>query len=753
MPPTPSAPTPSRRRGLLAGVLSVVMVGAAGAGAWVAATEAADLVEARATRDLRRALADPQFAWTEVRADGLGVTLGGTAPDETARFRAIAAAGTAVDPSRIIDEVTVAGRAPVAPPPVKVELLRSGDGVTVIGLVPEEVDRRRIAEAVEGGTRGAAVTDLVEVAGSEPPEDWRDALTFGAAAIRVAPNAKVSIEPGRVSVTALAASPEARDATMAELNRTKPEGVELTLAITAPLPVISPFTLRFVRDEGGARFDACAADTDAARERILAAARQAGMDGTGDCRLGIGVPTPAWADAAAPAIAAVGEMGAGAVTFTNADIALEAPYTVPQPAFDEAVARLRSALPPVFRLTATLEPLPEPATVVQPASFTATRAADGALTLRGRVPDERMRNAVDSFARARFASVDSVLTVDPSVPDGWTVRVIAALEAMTDLSSGSATVGPEEIDIAGVSGVEAASDRAAEALGRRLGAGARYSLAIRYDRWLDAALGLPTGEQCADRANAVMATSEIGFEPGGAEIAGDVAPVMTALSAALKDCEAFRLEVGGHTDSQGSEGGNMTLSQRRAAAVLAAMAGAGINVTNTVAVGYGESQPVASNEDDAGREANRRIEFRLVSPEPVEGPPPEVAPLTGVTSDAPPEGAPPAEAQPPQTPEEQLEAVPAELRAEGTPEPPDAAPTADAQPQNGADDGASAEPAAAGQLAWPDQPPARTDLIDPSARPPVAVRPYAVPNAADVAPARGEGYIDPTAATPPPPAD
>ena len=54
----------------------------------------------------------------------------------------------------------------------------------------------------------------------------------------------------------------------------------------------------------------------------------------------------------------------------------------------------------------------------------------GGVSLRGRIADERMRDAVESLARSRFNHVDSALRTDETVPEGWTLRVIAALEAL-----------------------------------------------------------------------------------------------------------------------------------------------------------------------------------------------------------------------------------------------------------------------------------------------------------------------------------
>jgi OOP family OmpA-OmpF porin len=63
---------------------------------------------------------------------------------------------------------------------------------------------------------------------------------------------------------------------------------------------------------------------------------------------------------------------------------------------------------------------------------------------------------------------------------------------------------------------------------------------------------------------------------------------------------------------------NLDLSEARAMAVLEALADRRVPIARISATGYGEAEPIADNDTEAGREANRRIEFRLVAPEPSE---------------------------------------------------------------------------------------------------------------------------------------
>lgn len=70
-------------------------------------------------------------------------------------------------------------------------------------------------------------------------------------------------------------------------------------------------------------------------------------------------------------------------------------------------------------------------------------------------------------------------------------------------------------------------------------------------------------------------------------------------------------EIAGHTDSIGSDSYNQDLSQRRAVSVRNYLVDKGVDADRMTAVGYGESQPVADNDTEAGRAQNRRVELRI----------------------------------------------------------------------------------------------------------------------------------------------
>jgi OOP family OmpA-OmpF porin len=115
----------------------------------------------------------------------------------------------------------------------------------------------------------------------------------------------------------------------------------------------------------------------------------------------------------------------------------------------------------------------------------------------------------------------------------------------------------------------------------------------------------------------------IEFRRNSADIKGSSFPLLKEAVKVLKDYPEVRLEISGHTSNEGKREFNMKLSQERAASVKAFLVSAGVDPTRVSTVGYGPDKPIEDNGTKAGREKNRRIEFRLLSPEEkVEPPPP-----------------------------------------------------------------------------------------------------------------------------------
>lgn len=100
------------------------------------------------------------------------------------------------------------------------------------------------------------------------------------------------------------------------------------------------------------------------------------------------------------------------------------------------------------------------------------------------------------------------------------------------------------------------------------------------------------------------------FDFGSAVLRAESAPVLERIMAFLKAHSAERLAIEGHTDAVGGDAANLALSEARATAVRAALIQRGAAQDRLAARGFGEAQPVAGNDSDAGRAANRRVTLR-----------------------------------------------------------------------------------------------------------------------------------------------
>lgn len=597
--------------------LPVVLTFAAAAVCCVAfATYAVRVVEARSVNVITEALAEEDLDWAEVSADGLQVIMHGSAGNEVIRFRALSVAGAIVDPARIIDEMTVRDEDTTAAPRFSIEILRNDSGIQLIGLIPAEVDRAAIVREIVEIAEGDEVSDLLEIADYPRPRGWDAALNFGIDALSALPRSKISVAADQVAVKAIADSPDLKRRLENDLNARAPTSFTLALDISAPRPVITPFTLRLVDDGATARFDACSADTAAAREQILVAAIAAGLTGRATCTLGLGSPTPDWGNAVALGIGALDRIGGGTITYSDVDVTLVGLAGTSQRVFEREARDLEDALPDIFTLHAVLPDVDARELtegLVEDADFVARRDEGGAVQMRGMMSDELTQRAAASFARARFG-IDKVIAstrIEPSAPPGWTIRVLAALEALSLLNHGTVKVTPDFVDIVGTTGAQEAQAEISRLLSEKLGASATYRLDVDYDQTLDPVLALPGPQECVSRINAVLGDRKIPFASGSPEIDPSARETLDRVAALVAECDGVPMEIGGHTDSQGGEDLNLRLSQSRAEAVLDALLARDVSTGALTARGYGESDPIADNDTEAGREANRRIEFTL----------------------------------------------------------------------------------------------------------------------------------------------
>jgi len=111
----------------------------------------------------------------------------------------------------------------------------------------------------------------------------------------------------------------------------------------------------------------------------------------------------------------------------------------------------------------------------------------------------------------------------------------------------------------------------------------------------------------------IITLQHVQFETGSAQLTSDSRYEVTNLVDVMKKYPAMRIEIGGHTDNTGNADTNMQLSRDRANAVYQELVNAGIDASRLTAVGYGSTRPVTTNDTEAGRQQNRRTEFKILA--------------------------------------------------------------------------------------------------------------------------------------------
>ena len=116
-------------------------------------------------------------------------------------------------------------------------------------------------------------------------------------------------------------------------------------------------------------------------------------------------------------------------------------------------------------------------------------------------------------------------------------------------------------------------------------------------------------DRTADNRLKLNVPSDVSFDTGSADIKPAMRPVLDEVGRNLDG--AMRLTIVGHTDSTGGDAVNEPLSRQRAESVRSYLSARGVDASRVSVVGRGSREPVASNDTDSGRAANRRVEIFL----------------------------------------------------------------------------------------------------------------------------------------------
>lgn len=164
--------------------------------------------------------------------------------------------------------------------------------------------------------------------------------------------------------------------------------------------------------------------------------------------------------------------------------------------------------------------------------------------------------------------------------------------------------------------VSSKSDRKKGALiGAAVGGGAGYYMDVQETKLRQKLQG--TGVSVTREGNSITLNmpGNLTFETASSDVSPSFYSILNSIVLVFKEYPKTLVRVAGHTDSVGAERYNLQLSQQRAEAVSSYFIAQGVAGQRFEVIGFGESMPIASNDNEQGRSINRRVEIVIVSTE------------------------------------------------------------------------------------------------------------------------------------------
>ncbi len=246
--------------------------------------------------------------------------------------------------------------------------------------------------------------------------------------------------------------------------------------------------------------------------------------------------------------------------------------------------------------------------------------SNGKIKYSGVVPDEQTKQNVLNQLKSTFGegNISGDIGVNPRArAAAWTSGLSSALPNFK-ASGSEVTFDGNSINVGGTMSENAKGDTVAKlksvyGAGMNIGSFEAATAVTEANRRATEALSsLRPGFTAEDLVNALN-MNIINFRSGSSQIPRESMPVLEQSASAIKSAPAgTRLEVGGYTDNAGNPAANQKLSQQRADSVLRFLTGKGVKSDSLVAKGYGDGNPIASNDTEEGRFRNRRIEYKVL---------------------------------------------------------------------------------------------------------------------------------------------
>lgn len=494
----------------------------------------------------------------------------------------------------------------ITPPTIKPYLWTAkwnGSEVTLSGFVPSEEARIGVRQFVARVFPKASIADKSDF-GIGAPEDWDGAVFVALKQLAELKAGFADIKGSEFTFSGTAANEERANAVRRTIKADVPQNFKVRESVRYMRPdtSVSGYTMAISHD--GARVQVSGqVPSGAARTALVDAirARFPNLRVTDTLKVAPGAPE-GWQQCIIAGLAPLPRLTSGKTVLVDNTLKVTgqtSDYGVSKSVPQEVVQAAGQACTAETDIAFTGE-------LKNTLAWRAVRDSRGGVSLEGEVPDDTSRGKLIAAAQRLFrnARVTDKMHISPAPEKPWLDVALNSLDQLALLESGEVSMTGGDLLIKGFAESQDAAREVRENFGRDLPQGfkARDSIEIMTEPQREASA-------CQEMMRDASARGVIEFSRASADLTQESAQTLNELAEIAGECPSAKIDIEGHTDSEGTDERNQRLSDRRANAVADYLAGRGVARSRMTTVGYGAKQPIADNNTEEGRARNRRIEF------------------------------------------------------------------------------------------------------------------------------------------------
>lgn len=502
----------------------------------------------------------------------------------------------------------------------------SGGQLALSGHYPSERAQTEILQSVRSLFPRARVSDRMEP-GSGAPSQFAGAVSESLKLLARLDEGSAELRDTTLTLTGVAPDDITAETVRRALRSAMPAGIRVSDAInvrdTGPR-VVRPYTTSAQIEDDRLVLTGFA-PSEAARDALLATSRARFPGKRIDNRIEVAAgAADSWQRCSEAGLASLARLGNGRMALTDRRIEVVA-STTDEDLAEAAPLNLRSAAGSECEAISqiTLRQVPEPSLDWR------ANWSDRQVVLEGEVAGASAKSELAQIAQRIFpgATVIDRTRVVEQRSRRWFQTAERGLRALAELDRGEARLAGQSLTVSGTARDNPVIVGLREQLTRDVPAGytVREQIVVATP-----AVPLPpmpppapppsirpppvdpVARACEENLRTVAKEGVIRFERADATLSSDSFPTLDRLAVVARACPKVRIEIQGHTDSEGTPERNQKLSDRRAQTVVDYLIEKGVDAARLHAVGFGETLPVAPNDSAENRARNRRIEFSVV---------------------------------------------------------------------------------------------------------------------------------------------